>query len=383
MATFSIGDALGSGFKVIGKRPLSVLAWGLAYLLLALLPMWAVIVWIAPDFFDVFHDAIAQGRVGRAAAATAELPPGFMQMQAKMMMLQPVMLLSTIVGRTVLMAAVFRAVLEPQNRSFAGLRLGAQELWLALLNLAAGILAVILILVIAVAGALVGLGLGAALRAANVDTPWLVLCEVAVGVVAVAVLLWVVLRFSLAGPMTFADREFRLFESWPVTKGQTLKLFGLVLLLILLMFAVEMVVGGVFFAVVLAGVGGSLASFDHAHMQAFFMRPPQVWLQTLWPWIAVLAVVGSFLLAAVSAIFLAPWADVYRQLTSSRSTTPLAFAAEEAAPVAHAEPAAPPAPPPESHDQGGHDDHGHAGDGHHADEGHGDAHGDDQDHHKP
>jgi hypothetical protein len=37
MSDFSIGDAVGSGFGVISRRPLSVLAWAAVYLVLAIL----------------------------------------------------------------------------------------------------------------------------------------------------------------------------------------------------------------------------------------------------------------------------------------------------------------------------------------------------------
>ena len=36
MADFSIGDAVGSGFGLMGKRPVSVMAWGLTFLIIGM-----------------------------------------------------------------------------------------------------------------------------------------------------------------------------------------------------------------------------------------------------------------------------------------------------------------------------------------------------------
>ena len=57
MSDFSIGDAVGSGFGVISRRPLSVLAWSLVYLLLVGAPQTAHMAEIQPAL-TAFIDAV-------------------------------------------------------------------------------------------------------------------------------------------------------------------------------------------------------------------------------------------------------------------------------------------------------------------------------------
>src|ERR1700712_1179980 len=100
------------------------------------------------------------------------------------------------------------------------MRLGAAELFLVLLTF----------------GEALGLGLGLAV----VMVPFLiaimgmafakaVAAAVITGVVGVLLTLvaitYLALRFALAGPMIVADNQFRLLESWQMTKGHVGALF--------------------------------------------------------------------------------------------------------------------------------------------------------------
>ncbi len=149
MATFSVSDAVGSGFRLIGRRPFSVFFWGLAYLVLSLGPAIAVIAYMAPDMGAVFAEGFKHAHQEGMAGAPFN-PARFMGFQSKMMLFQPVMMLSSMVSVAVLTGAIFRAVLERRNSGFAYLRLGSQEFWLALLRIAMSILAVILVIAICI-----------------------------------------------------------------------------------------------------------------------------------------------------------------------------------------------------------------------------------------
>jgi hypothetical protein len=132
----------------------------------------------------------------------------------------------------------------------------------------------------------------------------------AVGVGAIAAFLSICVRLSLAGPLTFKARQFRLFESWTMTKGHGWKLFGLALLSAVIVFALSLVVmalrGAVFFSLV--GTNG----FDPARLADLFVSGS--WWRPFSPWfvaaVAVQAVVGTALLA----ILVAPWATAFREL---------------------------------------------------------------------
>ncbi|MEI9964801.1 MAG: hypothetical protein WDM92_08875 [Caulobacteraceae bacterium] len=313
MATFSISDAFSAGFRLVGREPLSVLAWSLLYLVLAMGPSALMFLWLGPDMLGMFH-AMA---TGAAAGGQPNFMTngGFMQMQSKMMLFQPIMLVSTIAARAILGAAVFRAVLEPQNRGFAYLRLGAQELWLGLLFLAMAILGVLLFIGLAIPVGAVAAGIVLGLKSAQLADAWigLVAC---IGILVYLVLAgWIILRFSMAAPMTFAAREFRLFESWAFTRGQAWRLFGLVLLLAVVMLAIIAVFDGLLMAGVFATMGSSV--FAPGAAPAVFTESLDRWLPVLAPWLAVFAVVGALLSACLFAILGAPWAVAYRELAAS------------------------------------------------------------------
>src|SRR5690348_9569363 len=117
MSGFSAGAAIGAGFRLIGRQPAAFLAWTLVLLLIGVVPMF----WAMSQVFGMV------GEIARLAPAdSAAMPPAsVLQMQARLMQAQPIMLLSGTVSGTLVIAAVFRAVLDLQERSFFHLRLGS------------------------------------------------------------------------------------------------------------------------------------------------------------------------------------------------------------------------------------------------------------------
>jgi|GEM_PF-590770 hypothetical protein len=312
MSGFSLGDAFASGFRLVGRRPGVILAWALAFFVLGLLP--ALLVWAlaAPDVIHLFAQAMQASRSG-----VEPPPPDLSQalaLQSKLLGVRAVQFLADVVSRAVLAAAVFRAVLEPERSRFAYLRLGAQELWLMLLTLAFTILFVIAMIVLAVPFGLVGALAYYFLHGSPAGAPAAAFVAALCVLGYVGVLAWILLRLSLAGPMTFAAREFRLFESWSLTRGHAGELFALALLLTAAMVGVSLAVQAVLAAVFLIVFGGL---FMHpGQLQAFFAQPWQVWAGALAPWAALAVVVLCVLAAALTAVLVAPWAVVWRQLSA-------------------------------------------------------------------
>ena len=64
-----------------------------------------------------------------------------------------------------------------------------------------------------------------------------------------------------------------------------------------------------------AAVLGLGIAVNEEAIEAFFTNPPSDWLHRLTPWIAAAAAGASLLSAAMFAIVLAPFAEVYRELT--------------------------------------------------------------------
>lgn len=121
MAGFSIGEAVGSGFRVIREHPTAVLMWGLAYFVVTMAPMLAVGATMISDF----------AQLSEVTPSEAPSLEAFMTLQAKMMLLQAVQFVSTVAGAVILYGAIFRVVLEPQDKQHWYLRVGRQEMWLA------------------------------------------------------------------------------------------------------------------------------------------------------------------------------------------------------------------------------------------------------------
>jgi len=394
MADFSIGDALGSGFGLMGKRPVSVMAWGLTYLVVGMaLPFWMVANALGPDFIAQFRNLHA------GMTPPANFPQMMGPMQAKMMLFQPIMFLTTLVAQSILTAAVFRATLEPRNRGLAYLRIGPRELWLALLNFVMRILAVILLVALILIGVGLGFGLNAIFESQHVDWTARYCSFAALGFVMFAIFIGICVRFSLAAPMTFAESNFRLFESWRLTRRHSWKLFALGLLLGIVSVVMVLAFEAVIFAVILLVAGG--VHWDPAAFVAVVQDQNRLWSSGVGEGMVAAALVGAYAFGGIFAVAMAPWAVAYRELLPRAPTPPAGglFAEEPAPPPADPAPAAalvpaaalgaavaaeyaardghghadPHAP---ADDHGAADDHGHGDDhGHAEDHGHGDDHG--------
>ncbi|HEX6861133.1 MAG TPA: hypothetical protein VF138_13155, partial [Caulobacteraceae bacterium] len=139
---------------------------------------------------------------------------------------------------------------------------------------------------------------------------------IALGIVAglalLAAMAWTALRLSMALPMSFAERRFRFFEAWTLTRGEGGALFLIGLLLIAILILMEAVIGGV--------VGGAMLAFFAGHppsegaVEAFFAQPVSDWATQLAPFAVVGGVALALLGAAFYAVMYAPWAAAYRML---------------------------------------------------------------------
>ena len=310
MTRFSATGAATSGFGLIGREPLAVLVWGLVVLVVLVLPCFGLVWAVFPDVvsFAKLTEAPAGDPSGQAALSQ------MMQLQSKVMLFNLIYLVGGTGVKAVLAAAVFRAVLEPGQKGFAYLKLGAQELWLALVSLVMGILAYMAcmaaMIVVAICAAIAYFAGVQSGQAAGIGAS--ILVAVVLGLAAAGLLVWAMLRLSMAGPMSFSERKFLLFESWTFTQGQAWPLLGMTLLLGLIIVALELVLYAVF------GVG--LFAFGLRlvpQMQGLAHQPPEAWLRLFGPYIATFAVIGSLLSGPAMALVFAPWATAYRDLKAS------------------------------------------------------------------
>ena len=301
MDDFSFGGAIGAGFRVIGRNPLAVLIWAAAYLLLVGLPTAAFMANIIPAMAAAAQQASTH--VGRPD------PAQFMAWRAGVFGWQPGLWLLSVVTTTLLMGAMFRAVLQPEAGHWGYLRLGRQELWLGLTYLVLLVMAFILMFVLFIPMA-ISIGVIAAIGQHGGSQAGGVTLLVIAGIVGFGAILWVLLRLSLALPMSFAKGRFLLYESWDLTRGHALKMFGVYLALAigLWLFEVACVVA---FAAVFWGQVQDAASWRAMQPSAAIDM-----FRRYLPTIIGAGVVGSVVLMAIHTIFMAPLAEIYRELTA-------------------------------------------------------------------
>jgi hypothetical protein len=289
MRTISVGQAVGAGFRLIGREPLAFLAWWAVFLVIGIVPQGLA---VAPAL-AMFKAIAAGANVGS---------PEILAAQAQTLRYQPLSYLAALLLLATVAPAVYRAVLHPQDRRFLYLRLGAREAWMTISFVAVIIIWFLGILVAMVPIILIGVVAGVAGGGGGGAAVALLLIFPAIGV-----LVWAMLRLSFAPVMSFADKTFRLPESWALTRGHAGKLFLVALCLFLILLLVEALLFGGAFAAVAAGVpdfGQSIAS----NPAGIFSRIGPVGL-------AVAAVLYSLFGAWIYVMWGAAWAEMYRELT--------------------------------------------------------------------
>jgi hypothetical protein len=309
MSDFSVSDAGVAGLRLVGRKPLTVAAWGLFVFVAMVVPILAMLSVVGSHVWSIIDAVKTYGEDSHEA--TREV----LQVVAGVFLLIPVMILASLIGRAMLVGAVFRAVIEPKNSGFAYLRLGSQELWIVLVLLVGGLL---LGLALGLASIPVGIASAVLLNSNQEAAAFLV---GGIGHIAVCVLcVWLALRFSMAAPLSFVERRFALFESWDFTRGHAGRLFFMALLIVAVIILMEIVVGCIIGAVI--ATSGMVVYLNEDTLRDFFSRPPQAWMGV----IGLIAVGVGLLMAVVASIFatvaIAPWAVAYKALAEKFTPEP-------------------------------------------------------------
>ncbi|MEJ6790628.1 hypothetical protein BrevBR_13875 [Brevundimonas sp. BR2-1] len=303
MARFSIGTAISDAFGVMRRRPLSVFVWGL----ILVAPSAATFGLVWPMMGDVFAAmALETGDGDVRDTAFGQM----MQFQALSGLLNIVQMLLMVVVYT----AIMRAVLRPQEDSYFSLRLGMDELRVAVVGLAliVGLYAAMIVMM------LIGGAIGFAVWGAGSPMNWLVIMGL---IVAFVVAIFVAMaRVSLIMPASVLYRTFAFAEGWRLGRGQTGRLFGMMLLLILLLVVIEVVVVGIGLAIAVAvGISGGVdwAALQSDRTGANPFEGLDVMLAANWPWFAVGAVVVAMVYGLLMTLHIAPYASACQQLAES------------------------------------------------------------------
>lgn len=294
MATISVGGAAGEGFSVIRRHPGAVAIWAL--LVVGLL---AFRIAVSVPIYVTLFARMAHGAVGGGASPDiTALLPQLQQAQALGFLLS----LASLFVNTVVICAVYRAVLRPEQNQFGYLRVGSAELFLCVFTIGAIIAFVIAAIVVAIPLALIG-----AIVAHGSPGGGAVFGAMA----AIAVLVgatYLILRISLIGPMMVDDGQFHLGEAWALTRGKVGSLFLIALLLVIMILTAEIVLVGIG-----AGLVGAMA-LGIGQVQTLAQQSPAALLSRFAPVLLVEGVGWIVLIAVVMPVFAAPWARAYRDL---------------------------------------------------------------------
>lgn len=309
MGQINIGRAATAGFGVIAGHPAAVLMWGVVFFGLAVVPLALMFGALAPALADLVRSA--------PDGADPDMR-SVMRFQGQLMAINSLAQLGQLAAQVLIVCAIFRAVLTPDDSRWLYLRLGMGELMAGLMMLFVAVLMVFGIFGAVLIAAIVVGGVAAASPDAAV------VVGVVAGLALLVAALWFALRLSLATVMGFAQRSFPIVEAWKLTRGKVGALFlvGLlvVLLVILLQFVLLAVVGGLVFALA-AG-----APFNEAMAERFFAQPVAVWAAQLIPWVLGGGLILSLLTAVFTTLMTAPWAMAYRDLAPGEEAAAATFA---------------------------------------------------------
>jgi hypothetical protein len=296
VAEIAITQAAFAGFGILRRKPWAPLVWSLLYAAI----LGGLVVYLGGAFFQVVGKLVT---LPNGATPSPQLLLGFLGsiLGAYFLMLTVFWALGAVINM-----AVVRAVMEPEASAFAYLRFGRAELWLMLANFILFILYSIVSTAMAIPIALVSVF--AVTMAPREFAPFITL---PFQLVTWTVTIWLGLRFCMVAPMIFADRKFRLFESWSFTRGRVGRLFLVGLAMVAVAAAIYAVLSAIGLAI---GVPMFFQIANSITAEAFLKQTPaQIWNQVQ-PFVALYIVMLWIGSTVLFPLFFAPWPDVYRQL---------------------------------------------------------------------
>ncbi|MFN4297610.1 MAG: hypothetical protein ACK4FB_12295 [Brevundimonas sp.] len=287
---FSATECAFEGFRVARRTPLTILIWAAAYILF----MAVVLALMGGSFIALMATATElQGVTNPTPEDFAPLWAAY----AGVMWIMPLAL----VFSAVLYTAALRVVLRPEEKGFGYMRLGMDEVRVFVVTVVLSVLAFLASLIIfGLAGVLAGLASVAAGDAGG-------LVGLVLMLVAVAAFFWLAVRFCLALPITVAERRFAIFDSWNMTKGKALPLFGMTLIIIVMAIVVSILASIIILPLMFfTGNISELAAMQGADFGQI--------MSAMGPAIIIYILSNSVISALSLAIFMAPYAAAYRDI---------------------------------------------------------------------
>ncbi|ALL12682.1 hypothetical protein [Caulobacter henricii] len=215
MTALSPINAALEGVRTMRRHPVVVLAWaGFSLVMLPLLGLLAKIVLSEQD------------RMNLALRPSSADPREILDFVSRLGGVMVLLILLALVLGAILSAAIMRSVLHPEDRRFAYLRLGREEL--RLLGVSVITWAAALMVTIIPGGVL---ALGTALLAETPIGGWFTFLG---GLTVIGLSTWVAVRLSLLAPHAFLSGHIDPRAAWLVTHGQFWRLLATIAVVIVL-----------------------------------------------------------------------------------------------------------------------------------------------------
>lgn len=267
----SVGRILEGAFGLIREHFVAVAIWAGIYLAANV----ALLLTMQPMMQQIM---LSSSGVPVGPESTVEDRMGLLGMLVPIYGINLVLMLVGIV----LYTAAMRAVLRPQAGGLGFLRVGMDELRILLLVLLFGVVGFVLGFGLVLIFGLFGAGMAMASDSAAVTA----LLGFLVGIAVFGLFLFLLVRFSLAFPLTLHRQQIVIGEAWTLSKGRFWTLFGAALIVTLIGFALTMVISvfaaGSYFADIMAASGDPEAAASVAERQmASGVLGPAMILQTL------------------------------------------------------------------------------------------------------
>lgn len=295
---FSATDAVFEGFRIVRRRPVTLVWWSLFYMVVMAFTMTV----IGGSLIRLVNAAEA------LEAAGTPSPEDFMPILQLYMGVFAVVLPISLAAGAVVYAAVSRAVLRPDESRFGYLRFGMDEVRVLVVTVALGLM------FMASGGVMFTLAGVVGGLAVSLEAPWLWLVAVLLGLAAVAGMIWLAVRLCLAVPITVGERRIAIFDSFRLTRGRFWPLLGMAILAGVLSLVVGLLGSLVLTPLqFLTGGATQLQDLEGAALAEI--------LQTAWPMIAVWIVTNAIISALQVAVVYAPFSAAYREIAADGSRT--------------------------------------------------------------
>lgn len=299
--SFSATDAAFEGFRLVRRNPMALVAWTLVYLVFTLANV-AAMSQMGPAMADL--TTLMEGMEGTSPTSMADLAPvmeAYGRLFSSLAWLFPVSMIVT----AVLTAAVARGVLEPRARAtFGYLKLGMDEVRVLVVTIVLSILMMVIAFVAYFVAVFISVAAGSMIDG------WGWLIGFTSVFAATALIVWLAVRWSLAVPITLADRKMAFFESFRVTKGRFWPLLGMAIIagvMTLLVMLLSMIVTAPLGIMSGMSMAGAMSDGDPAAIfEAYSLTNP---------WVIASSVVNAFIYALVLAVIYAPFSRAYVALS--------------------------------------------------------------------